>query len=139
MMSPPLVYVAGPYSAPDRAGVEANILRATACGIELARIGCMPVVPHANTSHAAYEQAQPYQFWIDGTMRLLRACDCVMLVPGWEESKGARGEKAEAERLGIPVYWALWAVENWKRAREHALDEMDRAFFRTMFGRERKP
>ena len=99
-----LVYVAGPFSGPHRNVVDMNIAAAQRVGIEVAKRGAMPVVPHANTQHPDYEQVQPYQFWIDGTMLLLCACEAVMLVAGWENSSGARGEVAAAQERGMPVF-----------------------------------
>ena len=104
LIAPPLVYVAGPFSASNREGVEANIRAAERWGLEVARHGGMPVIPHANTSMPAFEEVQPYQFWIRGTLALLRACDAVLMIPGWKKSSGARGECADARFRGMRVF-----------------------------------
>ena len=36
-------------------------------------------------------------------IQLLCDCDLIYLMPGWEESEGAKLEKELAERLSIPV------------------------------------
>lgn len=108
-----LVYIAGPYSAKTRAGVEANIARAVALGIQVARLGAMPVIPHANTAHPDFEAVQPYQFWIKGTMRLLHVSDAVILTDDWETSGGARGEEAEARELCKPVFKTVQELAVW--------------------------
>lgn len=100
---PPLVYVAGPYTATTRDEVECNIMAAELVGIMIAQLGGMPVIPHCNTSAPAFERVQPYEFWIAGTMALMYRCDAVVMVPGWRESKGATCERAEAMRIGMPV------------------------------------
>lgn len=87
----PLIYVAGPFSAPNRASVDLHIQHAVEFGLRVARAGGMPVVPHANTSHPDYEHEQSYEFWISGTAKLMTRCDGVLLIPGWEGSRGARG------------------------------------------------
>ncbi len=110
-----LTYIAGPFSAPTREGVERNIDIAVQWGIQVAKLGAFPVVPHANTSHPDYETAQPYQFWIAGTLALLCVCGACLMVPGWEKSSGATGEKAEAERRGIPVFTDIDALARWFR------------------------
>lgn len=102
---PPMVYIAGRFSADTRAGVEENIARAEALGVEVSRLGGYPVCPHANTAHPEYENTQPYGFWIRGTLRQLRTCEALACVEGWEQSTGARGEVKEAEHvLHIPVF-----------------------------------
>lgn len=116
-MTAPLAFVSGPFTAPTRAGVEANIARAVAVGIEVARAGAFPVIPHANTAHPDFEAVQPWQFWIDGDLRLLRACDCVVLVPGWQTSKGARGEIRDAHRRGLPIFDTVSELRRWMAQR----------------------
>lgn len=112
----PLVYVAGAYSAADRAGVEAHIARAVDVGVEVARLGAMPVIPHANTADPRFEAVQPYLFWLEGTSALLAACNAMILVPGWESSNGARREYAQAQDERKPIFHrasdlALWLVQ----------------------------
>lgn len=102
--TPPSIYIAGPYSAADRAGVAANIHKAVAVGLEVARAGGMPVIPHANTADECFERVQPYDFWIRGTARLLTRCDGLVCVEGWETSKGAVGEHKIAKARGIPIF-----------------------------------
>jgi hypothetical protein len=112
----PLIYVAGPFSAPTREGVEDNIRKATEYGLLVARCGGMPVVPHANTAHPDYETAQGYEFWIKGTAKLMARCDGVLMIPGWEQSRGARGEYALALSLGISSHVYNPAFESDARA-----------------------
>ncbi len=115
-----LVYVAGPFSAADRGGVESNIMRAALRGVEVAKLGACPVVPHSNTSLPQYEHVQPYQFWIAATLEMMRRCDALLTVPGWELSSGARGEVNAMTDMGKPVFHDLEALADWlaRRARE---------------------
>ncbi len=102
-----VVYVAGPFRGPTAWAIESNIRRAEEVGLEVARLGAMPIIPHSNTRYFHGEGED--QFWLDGTMELLRRCDAIVLCPGWERSSGSRGEKAEAERLGFPAF--EWPVD----------------------------
>ncbi len=119
-----LIYIAGKFSGPTRADVENNIMAAVRVGIEVARAGGMPVIPHANTAHPEFETVQPYEFWIEGATALLRKCDAVMLVSGWTESSGARSEEQEAKRLGLPVFLPgeIGYLRQWIVMREQASD-----------------
>ncbi len=98
---PLLVYVAGPYRAPHAFGREENIFEARRVGAMLVADGFMPVIPHANTAH--FDGLASDEFFLEGTLEMMRRCDAVLLIPSWEKSSGARAEKAEAEELGIPV------------------------------------
>lgn len=99
-----LIYIAGRFSAPNREGVEANIRAAELVGLEVAKLGGYPLIPHSNTSHPEFEAVQPYDFWIDATKAMLCTCEALILVEGWEQSSGARGEKLLAEERGMPVF-----------------------------------
>lgn len=115
---PPLVYVAGPFSAPTREGVEQNIARAVARGLQVAALGAMPVCPHANTSHPDYERLQPYQFWIAGTLELLKCCRALITVHGWEASSGARGEVEWMLEVERPVFHKRAQLKAWLESPE---------------------
>jgi hypothetical protein len=108
-----LVYVAGKLTAPDRAAVERNIELATTLGLAVASIGCMPVIPHANTAHPMFETIQSYEFWITGTSKLLGRCDAVITCDNWTESKGARLEVELASKLGVPVFHSIDRLKRW--------------------------
>jgi len=111
-----LVYVAGRFSATTREGVERNIASAVVVGLDVARLGAMPVIPHANTAHPEFEQVQPYQFWIDGTIALLLRCDALITVPGWEASKGACAEVRIAGERQMPRFHTTDELRAWLEA-----------------------
>ncbi len=100
-MTPPLIYIAGPFTGPTAWHIAENVREAERWGLEVAYAGGMPVIPHANT-HLFHGQLTA-DFWYAGTLALMRACHGVFLCPRWKESDGARGEEVEARRLGIPV------------------------------------
>ena len=109
----PLVYISGPFSAKTREGVEANIQRAALVGVEVAKLGACPWIPHANTALPEFEHVQPYQFWIAATLKQLRACDACLTMEGWEKSSGARGEEEDARGRGQPVFYSLEGLKKW--------------------------
>lgn len=97
----PLVYVAGPYRADTPWGIEQNVHNARTWGVALAHAGAYPVIPHSNTAH--FDGHASDEFWLEGTLALLRKCAGVILIDGWFRSAGARGEMLEARRLGMPI------------------------------------
>ena len=112
-----LVYVAGPYTAPDVEGRSKNIAAAWALGCQVAALGAMPVIPHMNTAHM--DVIQPWGWWIDATMELMLRCNAVLMMPNWQDSRGARGEHDKAKQIGIPVFYdvpslAAWVAEGLK-------------------------
>ncbi len=97
------LYIAGPFMAETAFEIAGNVRAAEAVGLEVAKAGCMPMIPHANTA-SFHDQPIDVQHWYEGTLELMRRCDGVVCLPTWHLSKGARGEKAEAEALGMPVH-----------------------------------
>lgn len=97
------LYVAGPFMAATAFEIAGNVRAAEAVGLEIAKAGCMPMIPHANTA-SFHDQPIPVEHWYEGTLELMRRCDGVVCLPTWQRSKGARGERAEAEALGLPVH-----------------------------------
>ncbi|MBL4833618.1 MAG: DUF4406 domain-containing protein [Pseudomonas sp.] len=104
----PVVYVAGPYRASNRAGVELNIQSARLTGLHCCLKGWSPLIPHANTGGLdEIAPAIPDQFWLDATLELMRRCDAVVLCPGYSLSNGTAAEVIDAQRLGMRVYWSV--------------------------------
>lgn len=97
-----VVYIAGKYRGPNAWAVEQNIRAAEEVAARVIQLGMMPLCPHKNTAHM--EGLADDEFFLAGTMELLRRCDAVVLVPGWDKSTGTRAEVTEARALGIPVF-----------------------------------
>lgn len=106
-----LVYVAGPFRSENNWGIAENVHRAKQVGIQVAQHGAMPVIPHSMTQD--FHGIGTEQFWIDGTLELLKGCHAVVLVRGWQYSTGTRGEIAMAARLGIPVFETISDLAAW--------------------------
>lgn len=104
----PLIYVAGKYRAATREAVAANIEAARQVGIEAARLGWYPVIPHCNTAHMELDLPDHHDdFWLSGTKTMMTRCDAVVLVGDWEGSVGTLGEIETAEKLRIEVFRRL--------------------------------
>jgi hypothetical protein len=98
-----LCYTAGPYR--DRRGewyVHQNIERAAAVALELWKMGFSTICPHKNTSF--FGGFCPDATWLAGDLEMIRRCDLVVLLPGWENSEGSKAELAYAGRFAIPAY-----------------------------------
>ena len=97
-----LVYIAGPYRAPTTWEIQKNIHNARLWGVVVARAGAYPMIPHSNTAH--FDGAvEGDDFWLNGTLEMMRRCDGVLLIDGWTRSSGACEEQRQAAALGIPL------------------------------------
>lgn len=110
-MSIARVYICGCYTAPCSWQRQRNIFAARLTASDVVRLGAYPVTPHANL--ADFESLQSQEWFYEATLADMRTCDAVLTVPGWEASVGARGEVAEARRLGIPVFETIDELRAW--------------------------
>lgn len=103
-----LVYIAGPFRASSAWGIEQNIRTAEELALEVWRAGFVAICPHMNTWH--FQGTLPDDTWLKGDIEILRRCDAVLLVPGWEHSRGALKEVEAAVAASIPVFESLSAL-----------------------------
>lgn len=94
-----LLYVSGPYSG----DIDANIAQARRAAIDLWERGYAVLCPHLNTQHFEVDCKVGYEDYIRRDIEMVRRCDGMVMLPGWEGSKGALREKEVAEAAGIPV------------------------------------
>ena len=109
-----VIYIAGPCRGENAWVVEQNIRRAEQVGFEVAQLGAMPLIPHTNTRF--FDGTLTGEFWLEGTMELLRRCDAVVFCNGWDFSNGSLAERAEAEQLRLSCFeraWGLEALRKW--------------------------
>ena len=95
-------YVAGRYTAPTRTQEVQNISAALMAACALAKKGLRPIVPHTSGNHR-----NTWDHAMVGCRATIRgmdpAHDMLVLIPGWEESRGACEERELALELGLPV------------------------------------
>lgn len=107
-----VVYVAGRFSAPDQWRRARNVRAAETLAFAVAEVGAMPLNPLANT-HNFFGTLSEENFWYPGTMELLRRCDAMIIVPGWEGSKGVAMEIEEAKKISMPVFERVEELKTW--------------------------
>ena len=100
------IYIAGAYSADNVIGVLDNMRRGMRAATEVLLAGYAPFVPwfdhqfHFMLREDEKLTVADYQRY---SMAWLEASDAVMVVPGWENSKGTKAEIARAREIWIPV------------------------------------
>lgn len=106
-----LVYVAGPYRAATEYGVLENIRRAEKVALQVWLAGAACICPHKNT--AFFGGAADDRVWLDGDLEMIRRCDAIVLVEGWQKPTGTKAEIELADSLGIPVFESMPAFKDW--------------------------
>lgn len=89
-----LVYIAGSLTHPDPAVVAARRARALVVGTQVEAAGrYVAFVPHAHILDPRLDT--PDEIWrecMKKCIAVLRRCDRILLLDGWEKSRGARIE-----------------------------------------------
>lgn len=106
-----VIYIAGPYRAPNAWDIEENIRRAERLALQVWRSGAAALCPHTNTRF--FQGAAPDAVWLDGDLALLAKCDAVIFTPNWRESSGARAEHDFAVHHRIPVFHDVEDLRAW--------------------------
>jgi len=102
-----VIYIAGPYDAMTGPGVRKNIERAREIAADCRRAGWVFYCPHTHTTGFDRFGDEPWnrwEGWMELDLAMLERYDAVLLIPGWEKSRGAKMERAHAQALGIPVF-----------------------------------
>lgn len=97
-----LVYIAGPFTAPNAHDFARNVWEAEQLGRIVAEAGAYPVIPHSNTRN--FVGLKSHDFWYAGTLSLMCVCDAIALTARWRESKGAIAESDHASVAQIPSF-----------------------------------
>ena len=113
-----VVYIAGRYKAPTECEIFGNIMAARSVAMEVWRMGAVALCPHLNTmlfGGLAYpdDPQRDRRVWLDGDIELLRRCDALITVPGWQQSSGALAEVDLAVTLGIPAFNDAKDLREW--------------------------
>lgn len=99
-----LLYLAGPYRSPLGIwGVKRNIEKAGAIARVLWSKGFAVLCPHLNTALMDGPDIRDEVFLV-GDLIMLERCDGIVMISGWETSKGAKKELLTAMRLGLKIY-----------------------------------
>ena len=95
-----LVYVAQPFGGDGQRYEKA---KKTITRFINRYADCVFVSPVLQYGHM-YE-VMDYIHGMDLCLSLLRKCDMLLLLKGWQESRGCMAEWAAARELGIPIYY----------------------------------
>lgn len=102
-----LIFLSGPYNNKDQKKVESNICVARMAAIELWSRGIPTICPHLNTQNFGRETKIPERVFYNGYCKIVTHCTHVIMLKGWEESKGAVQEHGCAKVHKVPIYYSL--------------------------------
>ena len=100
------IYVAGCYSADNVIEVLHNIREGVKMGAKLLKMGYSPFCPWLDHQYSFYEDISVEQYY-KYSLDFLEVCDAMLVLPGYEKSKGTIAEIRFAKLKGIPVYYNI--------------------------------
>ena len=107
-MNPLRIYIAGPYSGPDRKTIKTNVNRAIDAGIEVFLRGHFPYIPHLTdlVDWRAKETGKELTWheFILWDLPWLEVCDALLYL---SNSKGADLELEKAKSLGKRIFYSI--------------------------------
>ena len=108
------IYVAGPYSADNVLDVLKNIGRGEKACAELFAAGYAPFCPWHDKSYVTDNPEGEFtvQQFYDFSMAWMEVSDAVLVLSGWQNSKGTIKEIERAQQLGIPVYFSVECLKS---------------------------
>lgn len=99
-----IAYIAGCYTGKTTYEIRNNIRAAEKVAEWCWLHNIVAVCPHTNS--AFLDGLCPYHVWAEGYLELLKRLgfDFMILVPGWEKSRGTLKEIELANQIGLPIY-----------------------------------
>ena len=108
------IYIAGAFSADNVLDVLKNIGRGERKAAELFSLGFAPFCPWHDKDFII--KNPDFDFTIDMfyeySIAWLEVSDCLLLVPGWERSKGVAAELKRAGELGMPIFTNVREIQD---------------------------
>lgn len=98
-----IAFLSGPYRSKTHYGIHKNIQAAEDVALKYWRLGYAVICPHKNSAH--FDGALPDETWLDGDIEILKRCDVIVMMRGWENSTGARAERNMAVVEGIEIIY----------------------------------
>ena len=96
-----LIYVAGPYRAPTKEGISANIERAREAMLKLMLDGWTVFCPHTMTAHC--DGLLSDTAFLKNGLAMLEKCDAIYLLRNSEHSTGTMMELGLAKALKLEI------------------------------------
>lgn len=110
------VYVAGAYSGPDVITILDNMRHGMNVAHQVLKSGYAPFAPWMDYLFSFMGQTFLNEYY-EYSIAWLKVSDAMLLVPGWEDSKGTKKEIEIAQQMGIPIFKTLSELHTWREAK----------------------
>ena len=98
-----IIYVAGAYRAKSEWELCQNIEASRQASARLWAQGWAVISPHMNTAH--FGGICPDQSFLDGDLEIIKRCDAIYMLKGWEISSGSVTEHKLAMDIGLDIFY----------------------------------
>jgi hypothetical protein len=105
------VYLSGPISPKNGRTVEVNVAAALAVYLDCLKRGILAFCPHLSAIFPSAHTAITYDIWMEADYAIIDRCTHVLMLDGWQFSKGACDELAYATLHGKPAIYSLDEIE----------------------------
>lgn len=104
-----MIYIASPYSHPDKSVREQRFRDACHYASVLFQSGELAFSPIAHSHPIAVigDLHLGFSFWQEFDLKAMGMCDAVhvLMLDGWEESKGVKSEIEHAQSIGLEIHY----------------------------------
>ena len=102
-----MIYIASPYSDPSDAMQYERFLLARNYAVSLMNSGfiCFSPIAYGRQFQKQYDMGGDFETWLEFNNKMMHASSYihVLMLPGWDKSRGVAYEIAFATRNSIPV------------------------------------
>jgi hypothetical protein len=101
------VYLSGPISPNNGFSVETNVAAALRVYLDCLQRGVLAFCPHLSAAFPSAHAEVSYDLWMEADYAIIDRCTHVLMLRGWEQSKGSGLELAYARLADKPVFYSF--------------------------------